>query len=252
MKLIEELREILITTCKEIILNDDIADEITYKTKNELVTQKDILAERYIISEIKRIRPNDLFIGEEENNNVLTDAKTWIIDPIDGSLNFSRGISQFGIQVALYENSKAKLCAVYLPVTNDFYYAVSDKGSFLNNKRIHLDNELSLSKSIVSFGDFSSSQSESRPLQVSMISKLMNNSMKVRIYGASSSDFAYVSSGKTQVYITFTKRIWELAAGVLLAKEAGCIIHEFNMEGVTGLIIASSQVILDEVIDLVF
>lgn len=218
------------------------SNRITYKEK-DIVTSNDLKVERYIIEKISAIYPEDLFISEEENQNELTDHRTWIIDPIDGTLNYTRDIPQYGIQLALYENKEAIFSMMYFPVQDDIIYAFNAGGCYYNHTLMTPDREEDLSKAILTFGDFSKSNMLSRPTQLKLMSKLVDHVMKIRIYGASSTDFFYVVTDKTQCHILFSKRIWELSAGMLLATEAGLCVETFIVDGVEGLIIGSEKII---------
>jgi myo-inositol-1(or 4)-monophosphatase len=134
------------------------------------------------------------------------------------------------------------------------YYAVKGQGAFLGDMKLELDPMLPLSKAIVTFGDFSKSNPSSRGFQLKAIAAMVESAMRVRIQGASSVDFAFVASGKNGCHIIFSKNIWELAPGTMLAVEAGCKVyrlsgdrHGFSGEG---LIIAGNIAILNEVVAL--
>lgn len=235
--MINQLENILKHVSENILKDRNFSE--TYKTM-DIVTNKDIEAERYIIESIKAFRPEDQFISEEENQNDLTDAPTWIIDPIDGTLNYTRHIPQYGIQIALYEKKEPVLSMMYFPENDTLIHAVKGKGFFVNHKKTLVE-PMPLSKSIITFGDFSKSQPLSRPTQIQMMNAIMDQVMKVRIYGASSTDFGYVSMGMTQGHIIFTNRIWELASGLLLVEEAGLSIMKLKFENCSGLMIGHQK-----------
>lgn len=230
-KLLKDMGHMIMTKTKE----------ITYKEK-DIVTNLDIEAERLIIAGLKDMYPDDLFISEEENQDDLTDKATWIIDPIDGTLNFTRGIPQFGIQLARYIESKPVLAVMYFPVDKTFIHAIKGQGCYVNHKKVSID-PLPLDKAIVTFGDFSKSQPSSRPLQLKLMADFIDQVMKVRIYGASSSDFAYVVQEKTQCHVIFTKRIWEIAAGLLMITEAGLETAEIITDTAKGLMVGHKEVL---------
>ncbi|MBI9014211.1 MAG: inositol monophosphatase [Clostridiales bacterium] len=240
--MIYKIEHILKEVSTSIIMNQQIENELKYYSK-DIVTKKDVDAERLIIEKIKSFRPHDLFISEEENHNDMTDAPTWIIDPIDGTLNFTRGIPQFGIQLALCLEKQPIFSAMYFPLTDTYIYAEKDKGCYIDHKRVCFDVAKPLDQSIVTFGDFSKSQPLSRPIQLELMSKLTNEVMKVRIYGASSTDFFYVVSGKTQAHILFTKRIWELMPGILMIKESGFSIESIKFDTVDGFIMGHKDTV---------
>lgn len=240
--MIYKIEHILKEVSSSIIMNQEIENELTYYSK-DIVTKKDVDSERLIIEKIKSFRPHDLFISEEENHNDMTDAPTWIIDPIDGTLNFIRGIPQFGIQLALCLEKKPIFSAMYFPLSDTYIYAEKNNGCYINHNRVYFDEATPLDQSIVTFGDFSKSQPLSRPIQIELMSKLMDEVMKVRIYGASSTDFAYVVSGKTQAHILFTKRIWELMPGILMIKESGLSIESITFKTCDGFIMGHKDIV---------
>jgi len=240
--MIYKIEHILKEVSSSIIMNQEIDNVLTYYSK-DIVTKKDVDAERLIIERIKSFRPDDLFISEEENHNDMTDAPTWIIDPIDGTLNFTRGIPQFGIQLALCVEKQPMFSAMYFPLSDTYIYAKKEVGCYINHKRVCFDEAKPLDQSIVTFGDFSKSQPLSRPVQLELMSKLMDQVMKVRIYGASSTDFSYVVLGKTQAHILFTKRIWELMPGILMIKESGLTIDSITFDECDGFIMGHKDIV---------
>lgn len=215
---------------------------VEYHKPKDIVTNMDVEAERFIIESLKKLFPNDLFISEEENHEALTDHPTWIIDPIDGTLNFTRNIPQYGIQLARYINKQPVYAMIYAPVHELLIYGVKGKGCFVNHKGVELKT-LPLEQSILTFGDFSRSQPSSRPKQLDLMNLWMDDVMKVRIYGASSTDFGYVIAQKSQCHVIFTKRIWELAAGLFLAEEAGLSIQPLHFEDCEGVMIGLPNVV---------
>lgn len=239
--MINQLEKILKHVSENILKDRKFSEQ--YKTM-DIVTNKDIEAERYIIKSIKDFRPDDQFISEEENQNTLSDEPTWIIDPIDGTLNYTRNIPQYGIQLALYEKKEPVLSMMYFPENDTLIHAIKGQGFFINHKKKHVG-AMPLSKSIITFGDFSKSQPASRETQIKLMSHIMNHVMKVRIYGASSTDFGYVAMGMTQAHFIFTSRIWEMAAGILMVKEAGLSVRNLTFENCSGLLIGHEEILED-------
>lgn len=227
--------------------------EVMEKGRQDIVTSLDIQMEREIKALLLNLFPNDGFVGEEENQTVSNHKRIWVCDPIDGTLNFTQGIPYFGIQLALLEGDAVLFSMIYLPKLKELYVAILGQGAFLNGISIETNQgHQTLEKSIVSFGDFSKSNPSSRTFQNELIGRLLGKAMRIRIQGASSVDFAFVSSHKNAVHILFSKNIWEMAPGILLAKEAGCIVYKFSgeahgFEG-EGLIISANQNIQNEIL----
>ena len=224
------------------------------KGKQDIVTNLDYEMERRIKSDLLNLFPEDAFIGEEENHDALGMGRTWVCDPIDGTLNFTQNIPYFGVQLALLENREPIFSLICLPKLGEMYMAVKGQGATLNGSKLELDKDTPLSRVVATFGDFSKSNPSSRGYQLKAMEALVEKAMRVRIQGASSVDFAFVAAGKTGCHILFSKNIWELAPGTMLAVEAGCKVYRLSGEkhgfSGEGLIIAGNDVILSEVVEL--
>lgn len=255
-ELIDIVKKIITSSADELLTESFTIKE---KGKQDIVTNLDFEMERRIKKELLYYFPEDGFIGEEENHdlgnlNTKNKMRTWILDPIDGTLNFTQGHPFFGVQIALMIGTEPYFSMIYLPKINELYYAISGKGAFINDQSIHVVKETKgqqLKDVIVTFGDFSKSNPSSRSYQLKAIEALVEKAMRVRIQGASSVDFAFTSVGKNGCHIIFSKNIWELAPGLMLAKESGCVTckisgekHGFSGEGI---IIAQNLSILSEV-----
>jgi len=229
----------------------DSEAEIFAKGHQDVVTNLDYKMERHLKAALTGHFPETLFIGEEENHEQLTDAPTWVCDPIDGTLNFTKGIPYYGVQLALLIDKKPVMSFIDLPVLKDRYWAIQGLGAFCGDQRISADVDSVLGQVIVSFGDFSKSNPSSRGYQLNAISALLGKAMRIRIQGASSVDFAFVASQKNGCHILFSKNLWELAPGKMLAEEAGCVTmaiegSRHGFEG-QGLVVAINEHVLTEV-----
>lgn len=189
----------------------------------DVVTSNDYMIEDYIIKAIRCHFPNDTILSEETLSDTAVENRTWTIDPIDGTYNMSRAIPLFGVQCSLYVEGKTVLAVIFLPVFNEIYAAVSGEGAFLNNERIYVKST-PLDHAIVSFGDFSHKRPNDFYDEQQLMHLLSEQIAKVRMFGAASIDFAYLASGKTDAAILFTKNKWDIAPGILIAKEAGAYI----------------------------
>ncbi len=249
-RLLLELGNALIEGFDRIVFNRESNLQISSKGSQDIVTNLDFEIERFVKTKVQRLFPEDQFIGEEENQGVLSEERTWVLDPIDGTLNFSRELPYYGSQLTLFEGGKARAAMIYLPALSEFYLAVKGKGAYLNGDRILADKQRTLEESIITYGDFSKSNPTSRPKQIQSMSQVMEVAAKVRIQGASSIDFAFVASGRTGGHIMFSKRLWEFSAGILLCEEAECItdfdgVGEYLLE-TGGVIVAQNEMILSQ------
>lgn len=248
-EVLNHVKEVVIQASNDILKNSSGA-KADIKGQGDWITKNDLLMERYIKAALKKAFPQDAFIGEEENHQVLGNIRTWVLDPIDGTINYALGLPQYGVQLALLENKKPVFSLIYLPALNRLYHTQGGK-AYLNGAKISLNTEKKLSDGIITFGDFSKSNPSSRPYQIKLMEALMPHALKIRIHGASSYDFAMVASGESLAHILFSKRIWELAPGQFLAESAGAKSYlidgsKNNFEGF-GLIIAGNEGIIREI-----
>lgn len=221
-------------------LNIDIAS----KGENDLVTSLDVDIERYIIDKLLEQFPEDNIVSEETRNYSVLKDRNWIIDPIDGTCNFANNIPIYGIQIALMNNVEPLLSIIYLPSINELYYAEKGKGAYLNDAPISTSQHKTLEKSVITIGDFSKSNPLAARQQLEIMAVLHEKVLKIRMFGAACYDFCFLATGRTQTHIMFSRNLWDIIPGLLLAKEAGACISsldgsEFDIN--KGSLIASSN-----------
>ena len=200
----------------------------SHKTEYDIVTAIDIGIEDYIISEIKQHYPNDLIYSEERNAFQKIGDRTWVIDPIDGTVNMSHGIKLFGIQGALIDSEETVMSVIYLPCSNEIYFALKSGGAYCNNIKISVCKR-ALNQSVVSFSDYPHNFPEQSELQHKLIKNIYPKIAKIRMYGAACIDFTYIASGKIDATVCGTGYLWDIAPGMLLCKEAGAEV--INISG---------------------
>jgi myo-inositol-1(or 4)-monophosphatase len=219
------------------------------KGKNDLVTNCDLNVEEYIIKQVKTYFPGDSFISEETNSNGEVGKRTWILDPIDGTVNFAHSIKLFGIQIALMIDKEPVFSAIYLPYFNEMYIAIKGEGAYLNESLIRVSRETELISSLVSYGDFSNRSNEIREKQIQVMNRIYNSVRKIKMFGAASVDFAFLASGKTNAHIMFTRNLWDIMPGFLLALEAGAVSN-FNPKNPSEfIVVAANQQILNQLLE---
>ena len=189
------------------------------------VTNLDVNIEKELIGLIHSFDSSANIISEELNSAVKLDGKTWIIDPIDGTCNFTHGIKIYGIQCALYEDDVGMFSLIYFPETNELFTAIKGEGAKLNGRAIHPASRPP-QRSIISFGDFVHSNPELVSLEHHIMKKVAPNVEKLRMFGAASVDFAYAACGRIDGNFTFINNPWDILPGVLLCKEAGLYITD--------------------------
>lgn len=205
------------------------ASSVMQKSHFDLVTDIDINIEKYLSAEIVKKYPDDKIHGEETSSTQALVGRTWIIDPIDGTCNMARNICLHGVQCALFVDGEPALGVIYLPHTNEMFYASVGGGAFLNGEKIHVNAGVTINNVIASMGDYSHVNGEVAKRQHDSMGFLYPKIAKIRMFGAACFDFAYVAMGKTDCTVVITKNLWDIAPGVIICKEAGAIIR--NLEG---------------------
>lgn len=199
------------------------------KSRFDVVTENDLRIEEYIIEIIKREFPGDLILSEEKNPDTVVSNRTWTIDPIDGTFNMSRRSPLYGIQCALYLNGEIVFSIVYLPELNEFYSAQMNCGSYLNGSKIGVSKS-DLEHSAVSFGDFPHTRPDDFNDEHKLMKRLSERIAKIRMFGSACIDFVYLASGRIDGTVLFTKNKWDIAPGILIAREAGAKIRSLEGE----------------------
>lgn len=245
----EVIPKLLREVYTEVVLKhlDNPQLEIYNKGNNDLVTDCDYQTEEFIKRKINSVFPGDGFIAEELSYEYKKADRLWILDPIDGTVNFSSGIKLFGIQIALLEFGLPVFSAIYLPCQDELYIAVKDQGAYLNGKPIKVSSDAELKSSLITFGDFSTSHDRIRETQINTFNKLYKKVRKIKMFGASSVDFAYLASGRTQGHIMFTNNLWDIIPGYFLAIEAGAFSNYRILQPSPFILCAANDRILSDI-----
>ena len=213
----------------------------------DVVTDCDVVSELSIIESIHQEFPDDRIISEETNPDGSLEGRVWAIDPIDGTMNFSRGIPLYSMQGVFMVDGVPKASAIYMPFFDDMYTA-SDEGAFLNGKPMHTACPRPLKKCILACGDSSKRNRQNREAQALIFSKCYDDVARFKVFGASSVDFAYLASGKVDLHIRFLNHIWDYMPGIHLAVAAGAVYDRKLVEDHRILVLCSSKEVLDEAV----
>ncbi len=186
------------------------------------VTQADLGVQAFLMEELKKAAPEAVFFAEEKENEALTDAATFMIDPIDGTTNFMRGRKCSSISVALLQNREPVLAAILNPYTKELFHAEKGKGAFLNGQPIHVSGQ-DFQGALVSMG--------TSPYDAALAGKTMKAAEKfllaagdLRRTGSAAIDLCDVACGRSDIYWELILSPWDFAAGALIVKEAGGMI----------------------------
>ena len=190
------------------------------KGHHNLVTNVDREVEALVIKEIISRFPNHTIIAEESGIHEKDKSNVWFIDPIDGTTNFAHGYPCFCISIGFAKNGKLEFGLVMNPVTNELYSAKKGKGAKLNGKPINVSRIKTLKESLLITG-FSQDSKKSKQRNFNRFKKLTILSQGVRRDGSAAMDLCYVASGKLDGFWEQKLNVWDVAAGVLILKEAG-------------------------------
>ncbi|CAH1109644.1 unnamed protein product [Psylliodes chrysocephalus] len=222
---------------KELVSAKDY--EVEFKGEDfDVVTIYDRKIEDILIKKLKERWPDHKFIGEEESyiNGVseLTNSPTWIIDPIDGTANFVRGLKDSCISIGLVINKEQTLGVVYNPFMNELYTAIQGQGAFLNGNRIVTNGATDIKKSVLNYEISLAVSSKYYELYMYRLKHLLKHIGGIRSMGSAVMGLCYVASGRMEAYQCDGLYPWDAAAGVLIVREAGGYVcdsrgGEFNL-----------------------
>ncbi|MBI5229663.1 inositol monophosphatase [Candidatus Micrarchaeota archaeon] len=203
------------------LLIDLSKNNANYEMKNvyDILAEADVESEQIIINEIKKAFPNHDILSEERGKTNTESDYLWIIDPLDGTINFSRGIDEYCISIAVERNGELILGVIYQPTTEKLFVAEKGKGAFLNNRRIQVSRENEIINSIPATDN--SSKIESRITNYKILSAVCDKFRHIRILGSGALHLAKIVSGNIDVYYKTRFNYWDYAAGVLMVREAG-------------------------------
>jgi myo-inositol-1(or 4)-monophosphatase len=194
---------------------------------NNLVTEADHAAEKAIMDVIQQDFPDHFILSEESGEIVQDSSYKWIIDPIDGTVNFANGIPICCVSIGLEKDGKMILGAVYNPFMNEFYLAEKGQGAFLNNQKIKVGNKSELIKSCLVTGfPYTYLDAPNGPLQV--FEKLIRKGVPVRRLGSAAIDLCWVAAGRFDGFYEHKLQAWDSAAGFLMVEEAGGKVTDFT------------------------
>lgn len=212
-------------------------------TQVDLVTEADKKSETYILNTIKNTYPDHSILSEETGKTDKQSEYVWVVDPLDGTTNFAQGIPVFAVSIALKHKGESVVGVVYNPVLNELFTAVKGGGAFRNNKALRVGNK-SILKTCVLASGFPYSRAETKDNNALHFGHMVPKVRGLRRLGAAAYDLANVAAGVLDGYWEMGLGEWDMAAGVLLVKEAGGVILEW--EGKTDIaIIAGNDAIAE-------
>lgn len=203
------------------------AHQIRFKGEINLVTEVDVLCEKTAIKIIRRHFPDHQILGEESGSHKSKSLYCWVIDPLDGTTNYAHAYPLFCVSIALMHKQSILLGAVYEPNLGELFFAEKGKGATCNGKPIHVSKTKPLKKSLLSTG-FAYNIGRVSKICLSHFKSFLKKSQAVRRDGVAAVDLAYVACGRFDGFWEIGLYPWDVAAGMLILKEAGGRVTLFN------------------------
>ncbi len=228
--------------------------QVSSKGPGDFVTSADKRTEKILIEELQKAHPEYGIITEETGIINKSNSKNrWIIDPIDGTFNFMNGLPQFAISVGYEEENEIKCGVIFNPIMNEMFCAEKGNGAYLNNSRIRVSKKNKINEALVVTGG-PKGASKIKDKIFSEYIYVSNNVSSVRKFGSAALDMAYVACGRFDGYWQREINYWDIAAGVIILKEAGGFVDFFEEDKNVPLkknILASNSFIHEELRELI-
>ena len=201
--------------------------QVSTKGPKDFVTNSDKKVEKILIEQLSKAKKNFSIVSEESEKIENTDKENiWIIDPIDGTINFLHGIPHFSISMALKSHNEIISGLIFDPIKNEIFYAEKNNGAFFNNQRIRVSKKNNLNECL-----FATNKNG-----------INKNDLNCRISGSAALDLAYVGAGRLDGFFQNNLNLWDIAAGILIVKEAGGKVNDIDLDKIDNIdLIASSN-----------
>lgn len=203
------------------------ADDIIHKGKADMVTYVDKTAEARIVTALSELLPGSGFIAEEGTAQDNGEKYRWVIDPLDGTTNYIHGISPYAVSIALMEEQEIVMGVIYEISLDEMFYAWKGSMAYLNGREIRVSKAATTTDSLIATGfpyyDFSKLDRYMEAMNF-----FMRNSHGMRRLGSAAADMAYVASGRFEGFYEHALHSWDVAAGIIIVKQAGGKVCDFN------------------------
>jgi myo-inositol-1(or 4)-monophosphatase len=242
-----EVCENAVRRAGELVLNRFRTDvEVSFKGRANVVTDADLASERLILDYVRDEYPDFGVLSEESDPVPGSSPYTWVVDPIDGTRNFAEGIPHFCIVVAVANGGQVVAGVTYDPVRDELFSAQQGAGAYLDGQRIHISDRQNIDEAILGF-DLGYEFDQAKHL-IEMLAGIWPQISGYRLMGSSAMSIAYTAAGRIDLYTHHSLSSWDIASGILLAKEAGAnVLDRATLQDATlfspGLIIANTSLL---------
>ena len=232
--LLERAREIVLWAGEIICENHRKPRQVRMKGRIDVVTDTDVAVENFIRSELSRLDieggPKIAFMAEEGAAQTELQGDVWVLDPLDGTVNFTHCLPFVATSLGLWRNGCIELGIVNLPLMGECFWAERGKGAWCNGERITVNHCRELEKSLLATG-FPYNIREVFPVVLERFGKALRHAQGVRRCGAAAMDLAYVAAGRFDGFFEDGLKPWDMAAGALLIEEAGGVVSRLDGSG---------------------
>ncbi len=226
------------------MLRNDRQFHARLKGPHDFVTDMDERSEALIREALLSVCPEDSFYGEEGGGS--DDEKgRWIVDPIDGTMNYIKGLPNYSVSIAYERDGKLVIGCVYVPDLDEMYLAIAGRGATLNGAPIHVSNESDFSRAVVAMS-FSHRDPEDRARVMALLPRVTDRLNDLRRYGSAAMDLCFTACGRLEGFFERGIHIYDYAAGVVILREAGGVVTGWDVDedGIrTGNILASNGIL---------
>ncbi|HEX9259236.1 MAG TPA: inositol monophosphatase family protein [Acidimicrobiales bacterium] len=197
----------------------------TKSTGTDMVTEFDHASESLIVAALRAGRPDDAIVGEEGSDHGGTSGISWLVDPIDGTTNYLYALPGYAVSIAAADDEGPLIGVVAIPTLGEVFSAVRGGGAFLDGHRIRASAKTDVATALLATGF--SYDPATRVRQAGVVGRLIGSVRDIRRFGAASADLCYVACGRVDAYFERGLGPWDMAAGVLIAREAGAVTTDF-------------------------
>lgn len=223
--------------------------QVSMKGAGDFVSRADLAAEKIIKDDLMAARPNYGWVGEESEEEVGKDpTRRWIVDPLDGTTNFLHGMPHWAVSIALEFKGEIVSAVIYDPTKDEMFIAEKGQGAFMNESRLRVSSRNRMIESVFATGLPFGGRSD-LPHTLQDLARIMPTCAGVRRWGAAALDLAYVAAGRYDGFWERRLHAWDIAAGILIVKEAGGLVEPLNPEGnilEDGELICSNEPIFEQ------
>jgi myo-inositol-1(or 4)-monophosphatase len=215
--------------------------QVSKKGPADFVSAADLRAERILRTELQKARPRFGFVLEEQGEiKGVDEHNRWIIDPLDGTTNFLHGIPHFAISIAQERDGEVIAGVIYEPVRDEMFWAEKGAGAYLNDRRLRVSARADLAESLIATG-LPFKGRATHPRYLDTLKAVMERVAGIRRFGSAALDLAYVAAGRYDGFWEYGLSRWDIAAGVLLVREAGGFVAD--LEGGDADVLATGNVL---------